>query len=87
MAPSVRSLYLYIVILDLLELPMEPFCVASFLKCIYYCFFRYIKLYGMKFSKEDHLALINLVYELVVMPELELSLVQKYATQLISLLK
>jgi proteasome activator subunit 4 len=41
----------------------------------------------MKFSKEDHLALINLVYELVVMPELELSLVQKYATQLISLLK
>lgn len=48
---------------------------------------RYIKLYGMKFSKEDHLALIHLMYELVVMPELELSLVQKYASQLIGLLK
>ena len=87
MALSMSSLYLYIVILNLLELPMEPFCVASFLNIYVIVFFRYIKLYGMKFSKEDHLTLINLMYELVVMPELELSLVQKYATQLISLLK
>ncbi|VDI21300.1 proteasome activator subunit 4 [Mytilus galloprovincialis] len=48
---------------------------------------RYIKLNGMKFCKEDHLALINLMYELVVMPELELSLVQKFAAMLINLLK
>ena len=41
----------------------------------------------MKFSKEDHIALIKLMYELTVIPELELSLVQKFANQLVSLLK
>ena len=49
--------------------------------------FRYIRLYGLKFSKEDHLALIHLLYELCVMPDLEVSLVQKFANQLIELLK
>ncbi|KAJ8309114.1 hypothetical protein KUTeg_013988 [Tegillarca granosa] len=48
---------------------------------------RYIKLYGMKFSKEDHVLLIKYLFELVVMPDLELSLVQKFAHQLILLLK
>lgn len=48
---------------------------------------RYIRLYGLKFSKEDHLALVHLLYELCVMPDLEISLVQKFANQLIELLK
>ena len=49
--------------------------------------FRYIRLYGLKFSKEDHIALIHLLYELCMMPDLEVSLVQKFANQLIGLLK
>ena len=57
----------------------RPVCVIST--------FRYIRLYGLKFSKEDHLALIHLLYELCVMPDLEVSLVQKFANQLIELLK
>lgn len=48
---------------------------------------RYIRLYGLKFSKEDHIAFIHLLYELTVTPDLELSLVQKFATQLSRLLK
>jgi len=41
----------------------------------------------MKFSKEDHIALIKLLYELIVVPDLELSLVQKFAPRLTALLK
>ncbi|KAK3093564.1 hypothetical protein FSP39_017345 [Pinctada imbricata] len=48
---------------------------------------RYIRLYGMKFSKEDHIALIKLLFELTTIPELEVSLVQKFACQLVGLLK
>ncbi|XP_060063003.1 proteasome activator complex subunit 4-like [Ylistrum balloti] len=48
---------------------------------------RYIRLYGLKFAKEDHIALIKLMYELILIPDLELSLIQMFANQLISLLK
>lgn len=69
---------------------VSVFCLHDLISIYFFCLFdycRYIKLNGMKFCKEDHLALINLMYELVVMPELELSLVQKFAAMLINLLK
>ncbi|CAG9839520.1 unnamed protein product [Diabrotica balteata] len=48
---------------------------------------KYIKIYGMKFSKEDHIALIKLFYELVIIPDLEPTRINKCATTLIQLLK
>ncbi|CAH0550528.1 unnamed protein product [Brassicogethes aeneus] len=48
---------------------------------------KYIKIYGLKFSKEDHIALIKLFYELVIIPDLEPSRINKSATTLTSLLK
>ncbi|KAL5009261.1 hypothetical protein ScPMuIL_014842 [Solemya velum] len=48
---------------------------------------RYIRMYGHNFSKADHLTLVHLMFELTTIPDLELSLVQKYANQLIHLLK
>jgi len=50
-------------------------------------FSRYIELYGMKFSKEDHIAFIKLVYELVTIPNLDPNLINKFSTTLILLLK
>lgn len=48
---------------------------------------KYIRLYGRLFSKEDHLTLIRLLYEIVIIPDLELSAVQKVAYTLNILLK
>uniref|UniRef100_A0A4W3GV83 Proteasome activator subunit 4b n=1 Tax=Callorhinchus milii TaxID=7868 RepID=A0A4W3GV83_CALMI len=47
----------------------------------------YIRLYGRKFSKEDHVLFVKLLYELVIMPKLEISMMQGFARLLISLLK
>ncbi|KAM0724588.1 Proteasome activator complex subunit 4B [Formica fusca] len=47
----------------------------------------YIKLYGMKFSKEDHIAFVKLIYELVTIPNLDPNLINKFGTTLILLLK
>ncbi|XP_062911944.1 proteasome activator complex subunit 4-like isoform X1 [Mobula hypostoma] len=47
----------------------------------------YIRLYGRKFSKEDHVIFVKLLYELVVMPELEISMMQGFTRLLINLLK
>jgi len=41
----------------------------------------------MKFSKDDHLMLINLVMEVMTIPGLDFSLVQKFAQLLTTLLK
>lgn len=49
--------------------------------------FRYIRLYGRKFSKEDHVLFIKLLYELVTIPRLEISMMQGLARLLINLLK
>lgn len=49
--------------------------------------FRYIKLYGLKFSKECHIELIQLVYELIVVPDLEPTKLHKFCTLLIMLTK
>ncbi|GLH02190.1 Proteasome activator complex subunit 4 [Gryllus bimaculatus] len=48
---------------------------------------QYIKLYGLKFSKEDHLRFIHLMYELVTIPNLEPYLVSKFGHVLVTLLK
>ncbi|XP_015588278.1 proteasome activator complex subunit 4B [Cephus cinctus] len=48
---------------------------------------KYIKIYGLKFSKEDHILFIKLMYELITIPDLEPSLVHKFGCVLILLLK
>ncbi|XP_053568667.1 proteasome activator complex subunit 4 [Bombina bombina] len=47
----------------------------------------YIRLYGRKFSKEDHVLFVKLLYELVTIPKLEISMMQGFARLLISLLR
>ncbi|KAM5165243.1 proteasome activator complex subunit 4 [Mantella aurantiaca] len=47
----------------------------------------YIRLYGRKFSKEDHVLFVKLLYELVTIPKLEISMMQGFARLLVSLLK
>ncbi|CAH1969246.1 unnamed protein product [Acanthoscelides obtectus] len=48
---------------------------------------KYIKIYGYKFSKQDHIALIKLFYELLIIPDLEPTRVNKCASTLTVLLK
>ncbi|KAL8607379.1 hypothetical protein ACOMHN_024404 [Nucella lapillus] len=48
---------------------------------------KYIQLYGFKFSKEDHLHFVHLMYGLTTTPKMEYSLVQKFAGVLCALLK
>ncbi|XP_072293387.1 proteasome activator complex subunit 4A isoform X1 [Eucyclogobius newberryi] len=47
----------------------------------------YMRLYGRKFSKEDHVLFIKLLYELVMIPKLEISMMQGFSRLLINLLK
>ncbi|XP_033120997.1 proteasome activator complex subunit 4-like [Anneissia japonica] len=49
--------------------------------------YTYINLYGRKFSKTDHLAFIKLYYDLLVIPELEFKLVERFSKMLNVLLK
>ncbi|KAL1501106.1 hypothetical protein ABEB36_006493 [Hypothenemus hampei] len=48
---------------------------------------RYIRIYGLKFSKEDHIALIKLFYEVITIPYLEPTVINKFATALQLLIK
>ncbi|XP_046617317.1 proteasome activator complex subunit 4-like [Neodiprion virginianus] len=48
---------------------------------------KYIKIYGMKFSKEDHILLVKLMYELITIPNLEPHKVAEFGATLIILLK
>ncbi|XP_076166569.1 proteasome activator complex subunit 4 isoform X2 [Ptiloglossa arizonensis] len=61
---------------------MQPGCVLWITRLC-----EYIKIYGMKFSKEDHILFIKLMYELVTIPELESFLVRGFSSALILLLK
>ncbi|XP_052006994.1 proteasome activator complex subunit 4A-like isoform X1 [Xyrauchen texanus] len=47
----------------------------------------YMRLYGRKFSKKDHVLLVKLLYELVTIPKLEVSMMQSFTRLLINLLK
>ncbi|CAD5119000.1 DgyrCDS7656 [Dimorphilus gyrociliatus] len=46
----------------------------------------YIRLYGFKFSKEDHIKFINLFYEAILIDDLNLSMVQRISRILTTLL-
>lgn len=48
---------------------------------------KYIQLYGRKFSKNDHIIFIKLLFELLIVPDIELSFVNKVCILLKSLLK
>ncbi|XP_013135427.1 PREDICTED: proteasome activator complex subunit 4-like [Papilio polytes] len=48
---------------------------------------KYLRLYGLKMSKEDHIALIKLAFELVLIPDLEPCKVHKFATLFLMLTK
>ncbi|KOB72975.1 Proteasome activator complex subunit 4 [Operophtera brumata] len=48
---------------------------------------RYIRLYGLKFSKEDHIAFIKLAYELLLIPDLEPTKIHKFGTMFVILAK
>ncbi|KAK7103315.1 proteasome activator complex subunit 4B-like [Littorina saxatilis] len=48
---------------------------------------KYIRIYGFKMSKEDHLYFVHLMYQLTVTPKMEYSLVQKFGSLLGALLK
>ncbi|CAH4031865.1 unnamed protein product [Pieris brassicae] len=61
---------------------MKPACVVWSSRLI-----KYIRIYGLKFGKEDHIAFIKLAYELVLIPELEPCKVQKFATLFVMLTK
>ena len=61
---------------------MQPGCVVWVSRlCLY------IKIYGMKFSKEDHIIFVKLMYELVTIPKLEPYLVSTFSFTLILLLE
>ncbi|KAM4716279.1 proteasome activator complex subunit 4B-like [Anableps anableps] len=49
--------------------------------------FSFLKLYGRRFSKDDHVLFISLLYELVTLPNLEPHMMCSYARLLIQLLK
>ncbi|XP_023231412.1 proteasome activator complex subunit 4-like [Centruroides sculpturatus] len=48
---------------------------------------RYLKLYGRKFSKNDHIQLIKLLYKIITIPDLELNILQHVVHILTLLLK
>ncbi|KAF9405402.1 hypothetical protein HW555_013842 [Spodoptera exigua] len=48
---------------------------------------KYIRIHGLKFSKEDHIKLIKLAYELVLIPDLEPCKIHKFATMFLMLTK
>ncbi|KAG6452438.1 hypothetical protein O3G_MSEX007632 [Manduca sexta] len=48
---------------------------------------KYLRIYGLKFGKEDHIALIKLAYELVIIPDLEPCKIHKFATMFVMLTK
>lgn len=63
------------------ELVLYEFCFDYSLPC------RYIKLYGMKFSKEDHIKFVKLLLELITIPNLEPDKVNKFCYAITSLLR
>ncbi|XP_029642324.1 proteasome activator complex subunit 4 [Octopus sinensis] len=48
---------------------------------------RYVRLYGLKFSKEDHIHLVKLLYELLLIPHNEFAISNKFALAINKLLK
>lgn len=46
-----------------------------------------MKIYGLKFTKEDHILFIKLMYELITIPNIEPLMVNGFSAVLILLLK
>ncbi|XP_076659583.1 proteasome activator complex subunit 4A [Halictus rubicundus] len=61
---------------------LQPGCVVWVIRL-----FEYINIYGLKFSKEDHILLIKLLYELVTIPDQQSYIVNGCCLVLIELLK
>jgi len=57
--------------------------------CIVWCLRlqKYIQMFGLKFSKEDHILFIKLIYEILTIPNLEPHLIFRFSTCLTWLLK
>lgn len=64
---------------------MKYYCLDH--KCLFFVCFRYIEMFGLKFSKEDHIAIIKLFYGLLTIPKLEPLLVEKFAMYLSLLIR
>ena len=48
---------------------------------------RYVRLYGLKFSVDDHVLFVKLLYEIIIIPDLECVLVERLCNALTKLLK
>ena len=48
---------------------------------------RYVRLYGRRFSKEDHVYFVKLFYHLLTTPDLEPQLIDNWGSVLLTLLK
>lgn len=48
---------------------------------------KFISLYGLKFSKQDHIKFVHLFYQLILVPELDASLIALFANVITTLLK
>lgn len=58
-----------------------------FIFICYHSHCRYLKLYGLKFSKEDHIKLIKLLLSLIEIPDLEPAKLNKFCIALSQLLR
>ncbi|XP_015120172.1 proteasome activator complex subunit 4 [Diachasma alloeum] len=61
---------------------LQPDCAFATLKLQWY-----MKLYSLRFTKEDHIIFIKLMYELLIIPDLEPSLLNMFGSTLIVLLR
>ncbi len=71
---------------------LSEYFITHFILCVQtlnliYIQNRYLSLYGYSFSKEDHIYFINTLYELILIPGLELNYLADYAKVLSTLLK
>lgn len=57
--------------------------VAAYIWCNY----RYLKLFGVRLTKEDHINLVELLFQLVVIPDQEIAVTNVFASTFDRLLK
>lgn len=50
-------------------------------------YFRYIKLFGVRMTKEDHIKFVHLAFQLVVVPDQEISVTNIFTSAFERLLK
>ena len=65
----------------------DPFILLNTEFYFLHCFLSYLKLYGRKFSKEDHLNFVHIFFELTCAPNLDPQYVIAFGHVLIQLLK